>query len=106
MALTRDFGETVQACAKRDPSFRKNLLRDAMAGLLCCASGSEPGPLHRRLHFLYRLVAEERLRFERCGSSKELQIHHIQPRSQLGRDVEEKRARTVLLVNAITEEER
>ena len=34
MALTRDFRETVQARVRRDPAFRKGLLRDAIEGLL------------------------------------------------------------------------
>jgi DNA-binding phage protein len=34
MALTRDFRETVQADAKRDPVFRKGLLSDALESLL------------------------------------------------------------------------
>jgi DNA-binding phage protein len=34
MALTRDFRETVQADAKRDPAFRRGLLSDAMESLL------------------------------------------------------------------------
>ena len=34
MALTRDFRETVQARVKRDPAFRKGLLRDAIESLL------------------------------------------------------------------------
>jgi DNA-binding phage protein len=34
MALTRDFRETVQARAKRDPAFRKGLLREAIESLL------------------------------------------------------------------------
>ena len=34
MALTRDFRETVQARARRDPAFRKGLLRDAIESLL------------------------------------------------------------------------
>jgi DNA-binding phage protein len=34
MALTRDFRETVQADAKRDPAFRRGLLRDAVESLL------------------------------------------------------------------------
>ena len=34
MALTRDFRETVQARVKRDPAFRKGLLRDALEALL------------------------------------------------------------------------
>jgi DNA-binding phage protein len=34
MALTRDFRETVQADAKRDPAFRKGLLSDALESLL------------------------------------------------------------------------
>src|SRR5260370_8011603 len=34
MALTRDFRETVQADAKRDPTFRKGLLSDALESLL------------------------------------------------------------------------
>ena len=35
MALTRDFRETVQADAKRDPAFRRGLLSDALESLLC-----------------------------------------------------------------------
>ena len=35
MALTRDFRETVQADAKRDPVFRRGLLSDALQSLLC-----------------------------------------------------------------------
>jgi DNA-binding phage protein len=35
MVLTRDFRETVQADAKRDPAFRKGLLSDALESLLC-----------------------------------------------------------------------
>jgi len=34
MALTRDFRETVQARAKRDPAFRKGLLSEAVESLL------------------------------------------------------------------------
>ena len=34
MPLTRDFRETVQARVRRDPSFRKGLLRDAVESLL------------------------------------------------------------------------
>jgi DNA-binding phage protein len=34
MALTRDFRQTVQARAERDPLFRKGLLSDAVEGLL------------------------------------------------------------------------
>jgi len=34
MALTRDFRETVQARAKREPAFRKGLLSDAVESLL------------------------------------------------------------------------
>ncbi len=34
MALTRDFRETVQARVRRDPAFRKGLLRDAVEALL------------------------------------------------------------------------
>jgi hypothetical protein len=34
MALTRDFRETVQARAMRDPAFRKGLLGDAIESLL------------------------------------------------------------------------
>ena len=34
MALTRDFRETVQARAKRDPAFRKGLLSGAIESLL------------------------------------------------------------------------
>lgn len=34
MALTRDFRETVQARAKRDPVFRKGLLSEAIESLL------------------------------------------------------------------------
>ncbi len=34
MALTRDFRETVQADAKRDPVFRRGLLSDALESLL------------------------------------------------------------------------
>ena len=34
MALTRNFRETVQARVRRDPAFRKNLLRDAIESLL------------------------------------------------------------------------
>jgi DNA-binding phage protein len=34
MALTRDFRETVQARAKRDPAFRKGLLSEAIESLL------------------------------------------------------------------------
>ena len=34
MALTRDFRETVQARVRRDPAFRKGLLRDAIDSLL------------------------------------------------------------------------
>jgi DNA-binding phage protein len=34
MALTRDFRETVQARVRRDPAFRKGLLRDAIEVLL------------------------------------------------------------------------
>ncbi|HEV1993994.1 MAG TPA: hypothetical protein VGR03_06675 [Candidatus Acidoferrum sp.] len=34
MALTRDFRETVQADAKRDPAFRRGLLSDALESLL------------------------------------------------------------------------
>ena len=36
MALTRDFKETVQARAQRDPSFREGLLRE---GVECLLSG-------------------------------------------------------------------
>jgi DNA-binding phage protein len=34
MALTRDFRDTIQARATRDPAFRKGLLRDAIESLL------------------------------------------------------------------------
>ena len=34
MALTRDFKETVQARVRRDPAFRKALLRDGIESLL------------------------------------------------------------------------
>ncbi len=34
MALTRDFRETVQARVRRDPAFRRGLLRDAVDALL------------------------------------------------------------------------
>src|ERR1700682_3404978 len=34
MALTRDFRETVQADMKRDPAFRRGILRDALESLL------------------------------------------------------------------------
>lgn len=34
MALTRDFRETVQARARRDPAFRKGLLSEAIESLL------------------------------------------------------------------------
>ena len=34
MALTRDFRETVQARVKRDPTFRKGLLSEAIESLL------------------------------------------------------------------------
>ncbi len=34
MVLTRDFRETVQADARRDPAFRKGLLSDALESLL------------------------------------------------------------------------
>jgi DNA-binding phage protein len=34
MALTRDFRETVQARARRDPAFRKGLLSDALESYL------------------------------------------------------------------------
>ena len=34
VALTRDFRETVQADAKRDPAFRRGLLSDALESLL------------------------------------------------------------------------
>jgi len=34
MALTRDFRETVQARARRDPTFRKGLLSDALEAYL------------------------------------------------------------------------
>jgi DNA-binding phage protein len=34
MALTKDFRETVQARAKRDPAFRKGLLREALESYL------------------------------------------------------------------------
>ncbi len=34
MTLTRDFRETVQADAKRDPAFRRGLLSDALESLL------------------------------------------------------------------------
>ncbi len=34
MALTRDFRETVQADARRDPAFRRGLLSDALESLL------------------------------------------------------------------------
>ncbi len=34
MALTRDFRETVQADAKRDPAFRRGLLSDSLESLL------------------------------------------------------------------------
>ena len=34
MALTRDFRETVQARARRDPAFRKRLLSDALESYL------------------------------------------------------------------------
>jgi DNA-binding phage protein len=39
MALTRDFRETVQARAKREPAFRKGLLAEAIESLL---SGEVP----------------------------------------------------------------
>jgi len=34
MALTKDFRETVQADARRDPAFRRGLLREALESLL------------------------------------------------------------------------
>lgn len=34
MALTRDFKETIQARVKRDPAFRKELLREGMESFL------------------------------------------------------------------------
>ena len=34
MALTRDFRETVQADVRRDPAFRRGLLRDGLESLL------------------------------------------------------------------------
>lgn len=34
MALTRDFKETIQARARRDPAFREALLREALESLL------------------------------------------------------------------------
>jgi hypothetical protein len=34
MALTRDFKETIQARVRRDPTFRKELLREAIETLL------------------------------------------------------------------------
>lgn len=34
MALTRDFKETIQARVRRDPSFRKELLREGVESLL------------------------------------------------------------------------
>jgi DNA-binding phage protein len=34
MPLTRDFKETIQARARRDPAFRENLLREAVDSLL------------------------------------------------------------------------
>ena len=34
MALTRDFKETIQARARRDPAFRKELLREAVESFL------------------------------------------------------------------------
>jgi DNA-binding phage protein len=34
MALTKDFKETIQACAQRDPAFRKALLREGIECLL------------------------------------------------------------------------
>jgi DNA-binding phage protein len=35
MALTRDFKETIRARAKRDPGFRKALLREGIENFLC-----------------------------------------------------------------------
>lgn len=34
MALTRDFKETIQARARRDPAFRKELLREAVESFI------------------------------------------------------------------------
>jgi hypothetical protein len=34
MALTKDFNETVQARARRDPAFRQALLQEALATML------------------------------------------------------------------------
>lgn len=34
MALTRDFKETIRACAERDPRFRKELLREGIDSML------------------------------------------------------------------------
>jgi 5-methylcytosine-specific restriction endonuclease McrA len=36
-----------------------------------------------------RVIQRDGWRCQRCGSSKDLQVHHIQPRSLLGGDVEE-----------------
>ncbi|BAM89362.1 putative transcriptional regulator [Bradyrhizobium oligotrophicum S58] len=35
MALTRDFRETVQARAERDPAFREAMFQEAVSALLC-----------------------------------------------------------------------
>ncbi len=43
VALTRDFKETIQARARRDSAFRKELLREAVESLrLCCATTFMP----------------------------------------------------------------
>lgn len=43
MALTRDFKETIQARARRDPAFRRELLREAVESFL--AGDVETGKL-------------------------------------------------------------
>ncbi len=50
MALTRDFKETIQACVKRDPAFREELLKERVECLLSGGGHRKGGParLHQR----------------------------------------------------------
>jgi len=42
---------------------------------------------YRQLH--HRILKRDAWRCQLCGTSRNLQVHHIQPRSLLGHDVEE-----------------
>ena len=50
MALTRDFKERIQACVKRDPAFREELLKKRVECLLSGSGHRKGGParLHQR----------------------------------------------------------